>query len=255
MTAHATAWRRRAELSMYRGLSVIAVAPAYDEEAKIGEVVRRIPRAVVDEILVVDDGSTDRTAAVARAGGATVVSLGRVEGVGAALRTGYRHAVAEGYDVAVVLAGNNKDAPEEMPRLLDPIADDRADFVQGSRYLRPDAHFGAMPMYRKLATRLHPLLFSLAARRRVTESTNGFRAVHRRVLLDPRIDLAQAWLDHYELEPYLYLRTIQLGYRTVEVPVTKIYPPKALGQTKMTPVVDWWSILRPLVYLGLGIRR
>ena len=153
------------------------------------------------------------------------------------------------------MAGNNKDAPEEIPLLLDPIAAGRADFVQGSRYLTPDAHFGEMPVYRKLATRIHPLLFSLAARRRVTESTNGFRAVHRRVLTDPRIVLAQSWLDEYELEPYLYLRTIQLGYRTVEVPVTKIYPPKQLGQTKMTPIVGWWSILRPLVYVGLGLKR
>jgi len=61
--------------------------------------------------------------------------------------------------------------------------------------------------------------------------------------------------DEYELEPYLYLRAIRLGYRTTEVPVTKVYPPKALGQTKMRPVVGWWSILRPLVYVGLGLRR
>lgn len=240
---------------MYRGLSVIAIAPAYDEEAKIGHVVRRTPRDVVDEMLVVDDGSSDGTAAVARTAGASVLSLPRVVGVGAALREGYRRAVEGGYDVAVVLAGNNKDAPEEIPLLLDPIAADRADFVQGSRYLTPDAHFGEMPVYRKLATRIHPVLFSLAARRRVTESTNGFRAVHRRVLTDPRIVLAQSWLDAYELEPYLYLRAIQLGYRTVEVPVTKIYPPKQLGQTKMTPIVGWWSILRPLVYVGLGLKR
>ena len=95
----------------------------------------------------------------------------------------------------------------------------------------------------------------MAARKWVTESTNGFRAVHRRVLADPRIDLSQAWLDQYELEPYLYLRAIQLGYRTTEVPVTKIYPPKHLGQTKMKPLTGWWSILRPLVYVGVGLRK
>jgi hypothetical protein len=75
------------------------------------------------------------------------------------------------------------------------------------------------------------------------------------VLTDPRIDLKQGWLDEYELEPYLYLRTIQCGYRTFEVPVTKVYPPKKLGQTKMKPITGWWSILRPLVYVGLGIRK
>jgi glycosyltransferase involved in cell wall biosynthesis len=240
---------------MYRNLSVIAMAPVLDEELKIGEVVRRVPRPLVDEVLVIDDGCTDKSPEVARSLGATVLPMGRTVGVGAALRAGYRYAVEKGFDVAVVMAGNNKDSPEEIPALLDPIADGRADFVQGSRFLKGDANFGHMPLYRRVATRLHPLLFSLAARRRVTESTNGFRAVHRRVLKDSRIRLDQPWLDEYELEPYLYLRAIQLGYRTCEVPVTKVYPPKRLGQTKMPPITGWWSILRPLLYVGLGLKK
>jgi glycosyltransferase involved in cell wall biosynthesis len=240
---------------LYRGLSVLAIAPAFDESTKIGQVVRRVPRDVVDEVLVVDDGSTDDSADVARAAGATVVSLGRTIGVGAAIRAGYDYAVEHGYDVAVVMAGNNKDSPEEIPLLIDPIADGRADFVQGSRFLKRDASFGHMPLYRRLATRLHPMLFSLAARKKVTESTNGFRAAHTRVLKDPRMDLNQRRLDGYELEPYLYLCTIKLGYRTAEVPVTKVYPPKATGQTKMQPFTDWWAILRPVAWAMFGSRK
>jgi dolichol-phosphate mannosyltransferase len=79
--------------------------------------------------------------------------------------------------------------------------------------------------------------------------------VRREVLEDSRIDLDQPWLDEYELEPYLYIKTIRLGYETAEVPVTKVYPPKKLGQTKMKPITGWWSMLRPLVYLGLGIKK
>lgn len=240
---------------MYRGLKVIAIAPCLDEELKIGSVVERVPREIVDETLVVDDGCTDNSVAVAKAAGANVIHMGGIMGVGAALRAGYEYALANGFDVAVVMAGNNKDSPEEIPLLLDPIADGEADFVQGSRFMKREANFGPMPFYRKLATRAHPLLFSLVARKRVSESTNGFRAVHRRVLEDERVNLKQEWLDGYELEPYLYIKTIRLGYKTAEVPVTKVYPPKKLGQTKMKPITGWWAMLRPLFLMGLGLRR
>ena len=240
---------------MYRGLRVVVMPCVLNEEKKIGDVVRRVPRDIVDEIIVIDDGSTDRSADVARAGGATVLSMGTKVGVGAALRAGFDVALKRGFDVIVVIAGNNKDGPEEIPSLVDPIADDEADFVQGSRWLNPERNFGAMPFYRKVATRLHPMLFSVAAGRRITDSTNGFRAIRAEVLRDPRIDLDQRWLDEYELEPYLFLKAIRLGYRIREVPVTKIYPPKKLGQTKMRPLTGWWSIMRPVFIVTTGFPR
>jgi dolichol-phosphate mannosyltransferase len=237
---------------VYKGLKVVLVVPVWDEEKKIGEVVRRVPRDIVDEVLVVDDGSADRSPQVARERGATVLLMGRTVGVGAALRAGFMWARDRGFDVIVVCAGNNKDFPEEIPRLLDPIVNG-ADFVQGSRFAK-GGRSGGMPVYRQFATRLHPVLFSIASGKWVSESTNGFRAFRATLLDDTRIHLDQSWLDEYELEPYLYWKAIGLGYRTVEVPVTKIYPPKAIGYTKMKPITGWWSMLRPIVLLTFRLR-
>src|SRR3954453_22309913 len=120
---------------MYRGLNVIVIVPVFNEEAKIGKVLARMPREIADEVLVVDDGSTDDSLEVARSSGAKVISMDATLGVGAALQIGYDYAVSRQYDVTITVAGNNKDAPEEIPSLLDPIAEGLADFVQGSRFL------------------------------------------------------------------------------------------------------------------------
>jgi dolichol-phosphate mannosyltransferase len=237
------------------GLRVIAIAPAWNEERKIGNVVAKVPRDVVDAVLVVDDGSTDGTAAAARAAGADVLSLGSVRGVGAALREGLAQARERGFDVAVILAGNDKDDPREIPSLLAPIAGGRADLVMGSRFLRGGRYGGDMPFYRKVATRLHPWLMSLFVGKRLTETTNGFRALRLSLLDHPEMRLEQPWLDGYALEVYLLFKAITLGFSHTEVPCTKIYPPRALGYTKMRPIVGWWDILRPVLLLGLRIRR
>ena len=216
---------------------------------------RRLPRELADGILLVDDGSTDRTPDIAEEAGADVVRLEKCYGVGYALRRGLEWARERDFDVVVTIAGNNKDNPDEIPRLLDPIADEGCDFVMGSRFLEGGGYGGDMPFYRKLATRMHPWLVGFFCRKRITESTNGFRAMRLAVLDDERIDLHQEWLDHYELEVYLLMKLFKLSYKTTEVPCTKIYPAKKLGRTKMRPLVDWWKMLRPIFLLGLGIKK
>lgn len=233
----------------------MAAAIAHDEASKIGRVLDRFPSGCVDAVAVVDDASMDETPAVAERKGALVLRHDRRSGAGAAIRTAIVYAMDQGFDVLVVLAGNDKDRPDQIERLLAPIAEEGCAFVQGSRYLK-GGDFGNMPFYRQIATRyVHPLLFSLLVGRRFTDTTNGFRAIRLSALKDPRIDLNQAWLDRYELEPYVFFKMVRLGHRVKEVPVTKIYPPHEEGYTKMKPITGWWSILRPLVLLGLRLKK
>ena len=236
-------------------MKILCIAPCYNELHKIDRVVAGMDRSVVDEVVVVDDGSDDGSPETAGALGATVIRLEKTVGVGVAIRTGIAYGLANHFDIMAVIAGNNKDRPDEIIRLVSPITREGYDLVQGSRY-QSGGGYGKMPLYRMVATRyIHPLLFSLVSGRRVTDSTNGFRAFRASLFQDRRIDLGQEWLNGYELEPYLYYKVIQCGYRTKEVPVTKIYPPRHLGYTKMRPIVGWWSILRPLFLLGLGLRK
>ena len=233
---------------------ILAATFAYNEGEKIRRTLARHPAERSYDLLVMDDGSTDG-ALDAVGPNVTVLRNATNQGIGASMKSVFQYALDRGYDILVIQAGNDKDEPLEIPRLLAPILSDAADFVQGSRFLAGGG-FGNMPGYRIVATqKIHPLLFSLAARKHVTESTNGFRAFRTALLRDPRIDWRQTWLDRYELEPYLLMKAIRLGYRHVEVPVTKLYPDHQMGYTKMRPIVDWWSILRPIVYLGLGLRH
>jgi dolichol-phosphate mannosyltransferase len=240
----------------------ILVSPvAFNENVKLKNVIERFLRSPAKsfaDYVIVDDCSTDGTtemiASYADRGVKTVRHEQR-SGVGAAIRTAIKYGRQNGYDILVIMAGNDKDDPEQISRLIDPIVKENFDFVQGSRYLQPDGTGGDMPAYRKFATRLHPILMSFFTGRKVTDSTNGFRAFKLSLFDDARINIDQEWLDRYELEPYVMFKVIKLGYRYAEAPVTKIYPAKKLGYTKMKPLVGWWSILRPVFYLGLGIKK
>lgn len=236
-------------------MKVLVALFCFNEHAKIETALSRFPSERAYDVLVMDDGSSDDSAErVRKFPGVRLLQHQQNRGVGAAIRTVGLYALEQGYDVLVHMAGNDKDDPALIPRLLEPIEREGCDFVQGSRYLAGGGH-AHMPFYRVFATRyVHPALFSWVAGRRITDSTNGFRAYRTALLKDARIDLSQEWLGMYELEPYFFCKTIQLGYQVKEVPVTKIYPPKSLGYTKMKPFTGWWSILRPLVYLGLGVK-
>jgi len=232
---------------------VAVVVPAYNEAGKIGAVVRKVPRRHAACVIVVDDASTDGTADEARASGADQVLVHGVNrGVGAAIRTGLFAAHRQGYDVAAILSGDDQHEPDELPRVLEPLFQGQADLVQGSRWL-PGGATPGIPPERRWLTRLYPMLFRVASGYPSTDGTNGFRAFRLSLLDDARIRLDQPWLDRYELEPYLLFQAVRAGYRVREVPVTVRYHSR--GTTKMRLVRDGWRLLRPLVFLRLGLKR
>lgn len=234
---------------------VLCIAPAWNEGERIKRVVEAVPSEIVETMVVVDDGSTDETGRFAASAGAVVLGDGRNRGVGAAIRSGIDYARANGYDIVVIVSGGGKTPPAQIPRLLAPILAGEAELVQGSRY-REGGEIVRMPLRRRLGTRAYTLLFSLFCGRRVTDASSGFRAIKLTLFDDERINLHQPWLDRYELEPYLLFKALRLRHAVVEVPVTIAYPQTdGIAYTKMRALVDWWKIFRPILFLGLGIKK
>ncbi|MDD3375019.1 MAG: glycosyltransferase family 2 protein [Candidatus Omnitrophica bacterium] len=243
-------------------MTKVLVCPiAFNEHVKIKRTIERFiasPAFGKVEYLVMDDGSTDETTKIIESfsnqGVQTIKHAHRI-GVGAAIRTAINHAIKKNFDIIVIMAGNDKDDPNEIFSLVDPVIKEDFDFVQGSRYKGGCGVGGDMPMYRRIATRLHPALLSFFTKKRVTDSTNGFRAIKLSVFKDKRINLDQQWLNAYELEPYILFKVLIFDYKFKEVLVKKVYPSRKLGYTKMRPFLGWWSILKPILYLGFRIKK
>lgn len=240
--------------------TVVAI-PAYNEQGKIGRVIAACQYPPGYEVVVINDGSTDATADEVRAASAqiatpvTIVTHASRQGVGACFQDVFRYALARPTAVIAFLAGNTKDDPQDVVRLVQTLVAGPYDYVQGARYLPGGGH-AHTPWQRVIGTRwLHPWLLWCVTGRRLHDTTNGLRIFRAALLADPRIRWDQAWLRGYELEPYLLYYAIRLGYRVGEAPVQKSYPPRALGISKMPLLTGWWRISRALVYLGLHLKR
>ncbi len=157
----------------------LAIVPALNEEATVGSVIDEIHRFDPGfEIVVVDDGSSDRTAAVASEHGAHVLKLPFNLGIGGAMQTGYRYAFENGFDLAVQVDGDGQHDPSELPAILEPVLDGRVDMVVGSRFAGERSY--RVPLLRRLAIGFFARTISLLVRQRVTDATSGFRVVNRR---------------------------------------------------------------------------
>lgn len=235
---------------------ILAAVVCYNTDARTQATLSRVPSDRPYDLLVVNDGSTDATKDILQRQGFLAVHHVDNQGVGAAIKTAIQYALDHGYDLLVILAGNNKDDPGEIPRLLEPLLCGECDYVQGSRFL-PGGRWDNLPAFRYRMVKVHAAFVTWLTGVRCTDALNGFRAYRLSLFRDARINVWQSWLDGYELEAYLHYQVLKLGYRMREVPVSKIYPPSSqrVKHSHIRPVIDWWSILRPLVLLPLGIKR
>ena len=167
----------------------LAILPAYNEEEKIGEVILKIREYENElDIVVVDDGSTDRTGTEARLAGAKVLTLSTNMGYGVAIQTGYKYAFEEGYDYVVQIDADGQHDPEYLPEILGAIMSGEADLIIGSRFLQPsrlrETHSNGYRagMIRKSGIVLFAYLTTKLIGLKITDPTSGYRALNRRLI-------------------------------------------------------------------------
>jgi glycosyltransferase involved in cell wall biosynthesis len=226
----------------------VAIVPARNEEDAIGGVVREI-RAFDPglEVVVIDDGSTDRTAAVAAAAGARVVRLPFNLGIGGAVQTGFRYALAHGFDLAVRLDGDGQHDAAQLPKVIEPILADEADIVVGSRFASRDGHYRG-PLARRLGIRLFARIVSLLVGQRVTDTTSGFQALNRRGIALFAADYPH---DYPEVEATVMVHRHRLRLR--EVPVTM--RERSTGSSSITALRSVYYIAKVSLALFVGLFR
>jgi dolichol-phosphate mannosyltransferase len=169
----------------------------------------------------------------------------------AQLRMLFAYAIDQGYTGLVMMDGNGKDGVEAIPKFLAAL-DAGFDYVQGSRYT-PGGKEENTPVDRKVGSKLiHVPLLSLAAGFRYTDTTNGFRAVSARFLLDSRVQPFRNVFDTYNLHYYLSVRAPRLGYRVTEIPVRRAYPPSGETPSKIRGISGKIDILKLLLFTVLG---
>lgn len=207
------------------------------------------------DVLIVDGGSTDGCTEPGRlrrdfdvAGLLIKTGPGKLS---AQLRLGMAWALSRGYDGVITIDGNGKDDCHAIPMFADALREGY-DHLQGSRYIRGGVAENT-PLDRELAVRfLHAPLISVAAGYRYTDTTNGFRAYSRSLLVDSRVRPFRAVFNTYNLHYYLAIRAARLGFRVAEIPVTRRYP----AQGPLPSKIGGWRgkahILAQTVHAALG---
>lgn len=231
-----------------KGLRTVAVVPAFNESGAIGRVVGEIGAARPGiDVVVVDDASTDDSAALAEAAGATVLRLAFNVGIGGAVQTGFRYALEEGYERAVRLDGDGQHDASEIGRLFEPLERGEADLVIGSRFVDGGGSYRP-PFGRRLGIRVFARLVSLLGGQRVTDTTSGFIALDR-----AGIELFAREYPHDYPEVEATLVALRSGLRLSQVQVEM--RERETGASSITFVRSLYYIVKVLLALLVASLR
>ncbi|HEU4792685.1 MAG TPA: glycosyltransferase family 2 protein, partial [Nitrolancea sp.] len=212
---------------------IIAAIPAYNEENAICSVIVRA-RHHVDEVIVIDDGSTDHTARLADGAGATVIRHDRNRGKAAGIMTAFGAAAERHADVLVLLDGDGQHDPAEIPQLIAPVLAGEADVVVGSRFLEIQ---NPIPFYRTIGQRVLNVATHLGSGLRCSDSQSGFRALNHQAFT--AITLQESFLHGLAVESEMQFEMAEAGLRLAEVPIYVRYDEKA----RRSPIKHGFGVL------------
>ena len=234
-----------------RSTRYCVIVPVINEGERIRrQLVKMAPLAAAADLIVADGGSTDGSLDAPGELRAVLTKTGPGR-LGAQIRMGFAYALEQGYEGVVLVDGNDKDDTAAVPAFIAEL-ERGADFVQGSRYLPGGAGINT-PLARHLAVRLlHAPVISLAARRRYTDTTNGFRGYSARFLRDERVAPFREVFAGYELHYYLAIRAARLGFQVREIPVRREYPKTGPVPSKISPLRGSLGVLGSLFASALG---
>jgi glycosyltransferase involved in cell wall biosynthesis len=228
-------------------LKRIAIVPALNEEDTVGRVIGEIREFDPGfDVVVVDDGSVDRTAGIAADRGAHVLRLPFNLGIGGAVQTGYRFAFERGYDIAVQIDGDGQHDPSELPAILGPVLAGEADLCVGSRFTGPGAYRSSFT--RRLGIRIFAAVVSAVVRQKVTDTTSGFRAVNRK-----GIALFAADYPHDYPEVEATVMCVKHKLRLQEVPVAM--RERGGGASSITALRSIYYMTKVLLAIFVGLFR
>jgi glycosyltransferase involved in cell wall biosynthesis len=231
-----------------RELRRVAIVPAYNEEQAVAGVIDEL-RAFDPglDVVVVDDGSIDRTAAVAAAKGARVLRLPFNLGIGGAVQTGFRFAYEHGYDLAVRLDGDGQHDPAQLTTVLEPVLRGEADIVVGSRFVS-EAEGYRSSRTRRIGIRLLAWVVSRIVGQPVTDTTSGFQAVNKHGIALFAHDYPH---DYPEVEAIVMVFRHRLSLR--EVPVTM--RARDGGRSSITTLKSVYYMVKVLLAIFVGLFR